>query len=156
MAQDYTRLKLEQTEELLRPFRRIARASAPRNGWVRAIREALGMSAVQLAARLNVTRQSIEDLERNEVSGKITLERLNKLAEAMNCRVVYALVPEQPLAAMQRDRARMLADALMKPVSHSMKLENQSISKREEQRLREHLVQTLLQGKPRKLWDRNQ
>lgn len=153
MAQDYTRLKLEQTEDLLRPFRRIAAASAPRNGWVRAIREALGMSAVQLAARLNVTRQSIADLERNEVSGKITLERLNKLAGAMNCRVVYALVPEQPLAAIQRDRARMLAAELMKPVSHSMKLENQSISKREERRHREHLIQTLLQGKPRKLWD---
>ena len=153
LAQDYTRLKLEQTEDLLRPFRRIAGASAPRNGWVRAIREALGMSAVQLAARLNVTRQSIEDLERNEVSGKITLERLNKLAGAMNCRVVYALVPEQPLAAIQRDRARMLADALMKPVSHSMKLENQSLSTREERRHRKRLVQTLLQGKPRKLWD---
>jgi len=153
LAQEYNMLKLEQTEDLLRPFRRIARASVPRNGWVRAIREALGMSAAQLAARLNVTRQSIADLERNEVSGKITLERLTKLAEAMNCRVVYALVPEQPLAAMQRDRARMLADALMKPVSHSMKLENQSISKREERRHRERLVQTLLQGKPRKLWD---
>ena len=153
MARDYTKLKLEQTDELLRPFRRIAHTSAPRNGWVRTIREALEMSTTQLAARLHVTRQSIEGLERNEASGKITLERLNKLAEAMNCRVVYALVPEQPLAAIQRDRARMITDALMKPVSHSMKLENQSIGKRGEQRQRERLVQTLLQGNPRKLWN---
>jgi predicted DNA-binding mobile mystery protein A len=122
LGPDYTKLKLEQTEELLRPFRRVAGASAPRNGWVRAIREALGMSAMQLAARLNVTRQSIEDLERNEASGKITLERLTKLAGAMNCRVVYALVPEQPLAAIQRDRAHTIARRQLQPVAHSMKL----------------------------------
>ena len=120
---------------------------------MRAIRDALGMSAAQLAARLGVIRQTVEDYERNEAAGKITLESLNKLASAMNCRVVYALVPEKPLAEIQRDRARLLAEALMKPVSHSMKLEAQSTSKREEQRQRERLVQALLQSKPKKLWD---
>ncbi len=153
LAQDYTKLKLEQTEELLRPFRRIAQASAPRNGWVRAIREALGMSAVQLAARLNVTRQSIEDLERNEVSGKITLERLNKLAGAMNCRVVYALVPEQPLAAIQRDRAHTIARRQLQHVSHSMKLEAQGVSQKEEERQLKLLIQKLLAGNPKRLWE---
>ena len=153
LAQDYTKLKLEQTEELLRPFRRIAQASAPRNGWVRAIREALGMSAVQLAARLNVTRQSIEDLERNEVSGKITLERLNKLAGAMNCRVVYALVPEQPLAAIQRDRAHTIARRQLQPVSHSMKLEAQGVSQKAEARQLKLLIQKLLAGNPKRLWE---
>ena len=70
MTRDYTKLKLEQTEELLRPFRRLSRAQSPRGGWVRAIREALGMSGAQLAARLNVTRQTIKDLEHSEATGK--------------------------------------------------------------------------------------
>ena len=59
MARDYSELKLKQTEELLRPFRRVAHAQVPRGGWVRAVREALGMSAAQLAARLNVTRYGL-------------------------------------------------------------------------------------------------
>lgn len=153
MARDYSDLKLKQTEELLRPFQRLARAQPPRAGWVRAVREALGMSAAQLAARLNVTRQTIRDLEHNEAAGKITLESLQKLAAALGCRVTYALVPEKPLSEMQRERAQLMAASLMQPVSHSMKLEAQSISDREERRQRERLVQKLLQGNPKKLWD---
>jgi predicted DNA-binding mobile mystery protein A len=152
MARDYTKLKLEQTEELLRPFRRLSRAQSPRGGWVRALREALGMSGAQLAARLNVTRQTIKDLEHSEATGKITLDSLNKLAAALGCRVVYALVPEKPLEEMQRDRAREIAESLMKPVSHSMKLEAQAIGKQDEQRQRERLIQGLMQGDPKKLW----
>lgn len=152
MARDYTKLKLEQTEELLRPFRRLSRAQTPRGGWVRAIREALGMSGSQLAARLNVTRQTIKDLEHSEATGKITLDSLNKLAGALGCRVVYALVPEKPLEEMQRDRAREVAESLIKPVSHSMRLEAQAIGKRDEQRQRERLIQELMQGDPKKLW----
>ncbi len=153
MVRHYNELKLKQTEELLRPFRRLASAQAPRAGWVRAIREALGMSAAQLAARLNVTRQTIRDLERSEATGKITLDSLNKLASALGCRVTYALVPEKPLNEMQRERARLIAESLVKSVSHSMTLEAQSISAREEQRQREQLVQKLLQGNPKKLWE---
>lgn len=153
MTRRYNELELKQTEELLRPFRRLARAQVPRAGWVRAIREALGMSAAQLAARLNVTRQTIRDLEHNEATGKITLESLNKLAAALRCRVIYALVPEKPLNEMRRERARLIAESLVKSVSHSMALEAQSISAREEQRQREQLVQRLLQGDPKKLWD---
>lgn len=152
MARDYKKLKLEQTEELLRPFRRLSRAQSPRGGWVRAIREALGMSGAQLATRLNVTRQTIKDLEHSEANGKITLESLNKLAVALGCRVVYVLVPEKPLEEMQRDRAREIAESLMKPVSHSMKLEAQAIGEREERRQRERIIQGLLQGNPKKLW----
>jgi len=153
MARDYSELKLKQTEELLRPFRRVAHAQVPRGGWVRAVREALGMSAAQLAARLNVTRQTIRDLEQSEATGKITVDSLNKLASAMGCRVIYALVPEKPLDEMQRERAKKIADSLVMPVSHSMKLEAQSISERDEQRQKDRVVRKLLAGNPRKLWD---
>jgi|WetSurMetagenome_2_1015567.scaffolds.fasta_scaffold131689_2 predicted DNA-binding mobile mystery protein A len=153
MTTDLTRLKRTQTEEMLRPYRPLAQTATPRGGWVRAIREALGMSAAQLAERLGVIRQSVEAYERNEANGKITLESLNKIAGAMNCRLVYALVPEKPLEQIQRDRAEVLANELVKPVSHSMKLEAQAISEREARRQREQLVQALLQGNPKKLWD---
>jgi predicted DNA-binding mobile mystery protein A len=153
MALQYNELRLKQTEEQLRPFRRLARVRPPRAGWVRAVREALGMSAAQLALRLNVTRQTIRDLEHSEATGKITLDSLNRLAGALGCRVVYALVPEKPLQEMQRERAGAKADSMVKSVSHSMALEKQSVSTREERRQRAQLVQRLLQGDPKKLWD---
>ena len=77
---------------------------------------------------------------------------MNKLAAALRCRLVYGLVPEKPLEEMQRDRAREIAESLMKPVSHSMKLEAQAIGERDEQRQRERLIQGLMQGDPKKLW----
>jgi len=153
VARDYSELRLKQVDELLRPLRPLAPAQVPRGGWVRAIREALGMSAAQLAARLHVTRQTIRDLEQSEATGKVTLESLNKLAAALECRVMYALVPEKPLDDMRRGRARKIADSRVKPVSHSMKLEAQSVSKREEERQKEQIVRKLLEGDPRKLWD---
>jgi predicted DNA-binding mobile mystery protein A len=152
MAQEFARLKRKQIEDQVRPFRRLARAQTPRGGWVRAIREGLGMSAQQLGARVRVKRQTIENLERSEANGKITLDSLNRVAKALGCRVVYALVPEKPLDEMQRERARQIAESVVKPVSHSMRLEAQSIGKREERRQSEELVQKLLLGDPKKLW----
>ena len=152
MAQSYARLKIKQVEELVQTYRRFPRVPPPRGGWVRAIREALGMSAQQLGARVHVARQTVENLERSEAQGKITLDSLNKLAGALGCRVVYALVPEKPLAEIQHDRARQIADGLVKSASHSMKLEAQSVSEREQRRQRDRMVETLLQGNLRKLW----
>ena len=152
MKQEYAKLKLKQTEDLVQPFRRLVKAQTPRSGWVRAIREALGMSAQQLGMRVRVKRQTIENLERSEARGKITLDSLNRIASALGCRVVYALVPEKPLEEMRRERAREIAESVVKPVSHSMRLEAQSIGKREEQRQKEELAQKLLQGNPKKLW----
>ena len=153
MKQEYAMLKIQQTEELVQPFRRLARTQTPRGGWVRAIRDALGMSANQLGARVRVTRQTIENLERSEAQGKVTLDSLNKLAKALGCRVVYALVPEKPLVEMRDDRARVVADGLLKSASHSMKLEAQSVREGEQRRQRERLIETLLQGNPKKLWE---
>jgi len=153
MGQEYSRLKLKQVEELVRPFRRISRAPAPRGGWVRAVREALGMSAQQLGARVRVKRQTIENFERSEAQGKITLDSLNRLASALGCRVVYALVPEKPLSEMQHDRAQAIAEGLLKTASHSMKLEAQSVSDREQRRQRDRMVESFLHGNPKKLWD---
>jgi predicted DNA-binding mobile mystery protein A len=138
---------------MLEPFRALPQGAAPRGGWIRAIREGLGMSATQLAARLGVIRQSVEAYERSEAAGKITLESLNKVAEAMNCRLIYALVPAKPLEEMQRDRAKKIADALLNPVAHTMKLEDQAMSEQEAKRQRKRLAKLLLLENPKKLWD---
>ena len=146
-------LTLDQMEEAPRPLRRLARTQLPSGGWIRTIREALGMTRVQLAKRINVKPQTLADLEAYEATGKITLESLNKLAKALDCRVVYAVIPSKPLAEVRRDRARALARRQLERVSHSMKLEAQGVGVREEKRQFQRIVEELLNGNPKKLWD---
>lgn len=150
---DKDQLRIQQTEEAASPFRSLLGANPPRRGWVRAIQEALGITNVQLAKRLGLRPQTIEDMQGYEVSGTIKLQTLRKLAEALGCRVVYAVVPLEPLDEMRRNRARQVARRQIQRVTHSMNLENQGITPSEEDRQLELLVQKLLAGNPKKLWE---
>ena len=146
-------LRLQQTEESVRPFRELFDRDIPRRGWIRAIQQALGVTNVQLAKRLKLKPQTIEDMQHNEVSGTIKLQTLRKLAEAIGCRVVYAVVPPKPLGEMRREQAYAIANRRLRHVAHSMKLEAQGISDTEERRALDRLVEELLNGSPKKLWE---
>src|SRR3989338_4628511 len=93
-------------DERFTQFGPVERYRAPARGWIRAVREALGMSTAQLAKRMGVRQPSIVDLERSEEKGSIELATLRRVAEALDCTVAYALVPNQPLEATIRARAR--------------------------------------------------
>lgn len=151
MIENAANLKRLQLSDTLRGFSSLP--SPPRAGWVRAVREALGMTQGQLAASLGITRQSLQDLERAEANRRITLTSLDRLAKAMDCRVVYALVPETgSISDVRKRRAQALADALLKTTKHSMDLEGQGVPAREISRQHEALVDSLLRGSARKLW----
>ncbi|MDP2241503.1 MAG: mobile mystery protein A [Burkholderiales bacterium] len=152
MPKTLSSLQLSQVDQRLAPWRRMANDVPPRGGWLRAIRKALGMSAAQLAGRLGVAQQAIVNFERNEAAGKITLQSLQRVAQALDCRVVYAVVPNKPLVQMRRARAQALADQLVRPVAHSMKLEAQGVSDKETRRQRKELTDEILRGSARKLW----
>jgi predicted DNA-binding mobile mystery protein A len=99
----------------------------PRSGWVRAIRDALGMSAAELGARMGVSQARVSQIERAEVDHAIKLETLDRAADALGCKVVYALVPnEDSLEAMTLRQARRVARRDLDRVSHTMRLEDQS------------------------------
>ncbi len=141
---------LDSRFDALRPLLSNAR---PSKGWVRAVRNALGMTTKQLAQRIGVSQSRIPELEQAEVTGTITLKSLERAAQALGCRVVYALVPERPLADVVRGLAERAADRQLAAVGHSMKLEDQVVqdeSARKEQRNR--LVEQLIQ-RPARLWD---
>jgi len=101
------------------------RLLVPPKGWIRAIRDALGMSGVQLAKRLKVSPQTIEAMEKSEAAGTIQLNTLKRAAEALDCTLVYALIPKTSLENTVRNRARQIAKAALARVSHTMKLEDQ-------------------------------
>ena len=151
MSKSFDNLRLKHTDAKLAPWHRL-RSEPPRGGWLRTIRKALGMSTAQLANRLGVSQQAIAKFERNEAAGKITLASLERVARALGCRFTYAIVPEKPLVEMRRDRALALADSLIKPVTHTMKLEAQGVSEKETRRQRKELADEFLRGSSRKLW----
>ena len=148
------RLRSEQLDDALKPFGAVAGAPRPPQGWARALRVALGMSAAQLARRIGVSRETIATLERSEAKGTITLASLEKLARGLGCRVTYALVPEGgSIQALRRARALEVARGTLARVAHSMRLEAQGLTPERERRQLERHAQALLAGSPRKLWD---
>ncbi|MBV8446883.1 MAG: mobile mystery protein A, partial [Hyphomicrobiales bacterium] len=89
-------------DQRLKALSAITRNSLPPRGWIRAIRDALGMTTVQLARRLGVSQPRITELEKSELSGSISLRSLRRAAEALGCQVVYVLVPNKPLEMVLR------------------------------------------------------
>lgn len=153
MSEKISSLKRMQLADALKPYPSPQNAVPPRSGWVRAIREALGMTQAQLGARVGISRQSVQDLEQAEAERRITLDSLDRLAQAMDCRVVYSLVPEHgSLDDVRMRRAQTLAKALLKQTDHTMQLEAQGLSENELERQRKTLAETLLRDKPSKLW----
>ena len=128
--------------------------AAPRGGWVSAVRRALGMTGAQLAARMGVSRSTVQAMEAAEARRRITLDSLDRLARAMDCTVVYALVPRGgSLDAVRQARAHVLAGEMLAPTGRSMALEAQDVAAEGMDRQRKLLAESLLQGSPRKLWE---
>lgn len=104
---------------------RLSQFSVPHGGWVGAIREALGMSRKDLATRMKVVESSVARLEASERAGTVQLDTLRRAAGALDCDLVYALVPRRPLDDMVQDQARKQALKLLAAVQHTMLLEDQ-------------------------------
>ena len=116
------RRRLDERLLLLKPEDRFR---APPRGWLRAIRDALGMTGVQFAKRLHVRPQSVEALEKSEAEGAIQLKTLRRAADALDCTLVYAVVPNTSLNGVVDARARKIAIRDLNRVAHTMKLEAQ-------------------------------
>jgi len=125
----------------------------PLKGWIRAIRDALGMTTTQLAKRLGVPQSRVVAIEKGEVSGTLTLNTLYRAAEALECQVVYVLVPKQTLLSTIEARADKKAKDILAQTGHTMKLEDQETSAQELQAQYQRLVAKMLQGPPKNLWD---
>jgi predicted DNA-binding mobile mystery protein A len=122
----------------------------PVRGWIRAIRQALGMTTAQLAKRMGVRQPSVVALEQSEVNGTIAFATLRRAAEALDCTLVYALIPNRPLEATVRERARAFARRHWRPVEHSMLLEDQQVERNESDADLEDVIR---HTNPRRFWD---
>ena len=125
MTSKFRQLQLETLDKHLA---QVHVAPRPSGGWIRAIRTAIGMSARQLAERMGVSQQALSRLEGKEANDAVTLKSLRRAAEAMNCKVVYAIVPEEgSLQDLIEEQALKKAKELVEAVDHTMMLEAQGV-----------------------------
>ncbi|MBW4656857.1 MAG: mobile mystery protein A [Kaiparowitsia implicata GSE-PSE-MK54-09C] len=144
---DRARKRLDERLAVARPMKQI---SPPPKGWIRAMRDGLGMSGAQLGKRIGASPQNIEQLEKSEVAGTIQLQTLGKLARALDATLVYALVPNTSLEDTVRRRARAIAMQAITRVAQTMRLEDQATSDRDlEERVDQYIREELAD---RDLW----
>jgi predicted DNA-binding mobile mystery protein A len=137
-------------DQRMKRFGEVRRFTPPVRGWIKAVREALGMTTAQLAKRLNVKQPTVVRLEQSEAKGTIELATLRRVAAALDCTLVYAFVPNKPLERIVRDRARLFARRRREPVEHSMLLEDQSVKAKDTEKRLDEIVR---ETNPRLFWD---
>jgi predicted DNA-binding mobile mystery protein A len=152
MDKQFRDLQIQQMDALLETWRTAQLSARPRSGWVRAIRESLGMSAAAFARRLGMTPVGVRKLESAEASDAITLASLRKLAQALDCELQYALVPRNSLQQQVRDRAEMVARERLRPIAHSMALGDQAVQGPQNKLQLEVAIKDLIEGSRRELW----
>ena len=127
--------------------------SIPDEGWIRTVRKALSMSGTQLAKRLNVSKGLISNTEKAELSGGVTLRNMQNMAEAMNCRFIYAIVPESSVEDIIHYQAVKKASAQVKEASIQMALEDQALSKTQLQAEIDRISKELQDNPTSDLWN---
>ena len=133
MRSEFRNLRLKQLDRALEPYRAAREVPRPSKGWMRSIRQALGVSSGELARRLGTSRQLPLQLEKGEAEDRITLKSLRAAANALDCDLVYALVPRAgSMKELIESRARTEARNRVVGVEHSMALENQAVGRIDE------------------------
>lgn len=125
----------------------------PPRGWIKAIREALGMTSQQLAQRMGVSQPRISEIEKQEMASSLTLDTLQRAANALDCQLVYALVPRESLNTLVQKRAEKVARTRVKAASHSMALEGQGVDNVDTAEQLDALIKKLTELGGSALWD---
>jgi predicted DNA-binding mobile mystery protein A len=145
-------LNIKQFEKKLKPWRDLSQANQIKGSWLKLIRETLGISSSYLAHKMGVTQPNITQLEQAETAETITIKTLKNLAHQLDCDLVYAIVPREPINQMLEKRARTIAKKQLDIVAHTMFLEDQSLNKEDLKERYEEMVKELLTGHPKYLW----
>lgn len=123
----------------------------PQQGWLKTIREFLGMTTTQLAKKLEISQPRIVAMEKNERNVKIsTMERI---ADTLNCDFSYAFVPRENIDDIIYNQAKKKAQKILNKVNKNMGLENQ-LAKTDD--LLKDIIEELLDGNIARIWDEDE
>ena len=143
----------EQLDATLVQYRPLINIGIPVKGWIRAIRNALGMTASQLANKLGVAQQAVARIEKDELSGSVTIKTMRRVAEGLDCVFVYGFVPHSSLQSTVREQAQKYATKKINYASQTMTLEKQELNIEENQKIILKLGEDLTNNPPANLWN---
>ena len=148
------KLILEQVDRRMREVRLLDSTVLPNEGWIYSIRNALGMSLRQLGKRMNITAQSVKEIEIREKKGTVSLAVLRQVGACLDMKLVYCFIPKAgSLEQLIENRATELATEIVRRTSASMILEDQENT---ETRLRKSILDKtakIKQEMPKYLWE---
>jgi predicted DNA-binding mobile mystery protein A len=128
MKPEFRRLRIGQLERALAPFLAAQDSPRPQKGWIRAIREATGVTVREVAKRLRKSPSIVIYFEKSEAGYRISLGNLREAADALGCQLVYALVPKNgSIQDLSELRARTKASENVRAVEQTMALEGQAV-----------------------------
>ena len=147
-------LIIEQVDKKLNAFQPAEKVIVPSKGWLNAVRISLKMTLQQLGNRLQITAQSVKELESREATGNITLNGLREAAQALDMQLVYGLVPKDgSIESMIEKRAKEIARKIVLRTSNSMKLEDQENSTERIDRAIREKTEEIIDELPKYLWE---
>jgi predicted DNA-binding mobile mystery protein A len=149
MRKNQKKISREQLDDTLSRFSSVASVS---RGWIRAIRDALGMNMRQFANRLGVSKSRIPRIEQDEITGGLTLRTMNRVAEELDCVFVYGFVPRTSLDDTVKKQASIAAQRRMSRLMHTMNLEAQGLSSKNAKKALNNMVDEIIDS-PSMLWE---
>ena len=148
------KLQLQQLNEKLAQLTVLKHVNVPPIGWIKAIRNGIGMSMEQLGKKLSITKQGVLDIEKREKEGAITIKSMQEIAKAMDTQFVYGFVPNAgSLEQMIETRALETATKIVERTFTTMKLEDQANSKERIENAIKERASEIINKTPKILWD---
>lgn len=151
---DYWDKKLirEQWDFKLEMLKNLYNGILPTTGWIKSIREALGMTTSDLAKRVKLDQSRITRLENSEIEGDLKISSMKKIAEGLNMKFVYGFVPSESLEKIVQDQARKIAMKKLEKLDHTMRLEGQELSQAAKNKDLEDMIQKILHNESKGFW----
>ena len=147
------RVVREQLDKRLVFLRDFVSAGMPKQGWIKTIRESLGLSARQLGKKAGLHQSRISRLEKGEKDGSLKLASLQNIARSLNMKFVYGFVPEESLEDMVKTQAKKVALKRMERLNDTMSLEKQNLSSEDQKKAMEVIIEKILIDQPKNFWD---
>ena len=148
------KLQFQQLNEKVNQLTDLQHVIVPPIGWIKAIRNGIGMSMEQLGKKLSITKQGVMDIEKREKEGAITIKSMQEIAKAMDMKLVYGFVPNaSSLEQMIETRAIEMATKIVERTSNTMKLEDQANSKERIKKAIKERASEIINKTPKILWD---
>ena len=148
------KLQFQQLNEKMDQLTGLQHVIVPPIGWIKAIRNGIGMSMEQLGKKLSITKQGVMDIEKREKEGAITIKSMQEIAKAIDMQFIYGFVPDAgSLDQMIEMRALEIAKTIVQRTSTTMKLEDQVNSKERIEKAIKERAAEIINKTPKILWD---